>query len=189
MDRFIAMEGIISKIRNRKVRSSRFATRDTYTKYKNIEELFAALSTPENGRGSEACGIIEGLYYALEIRSGGESNIEAAKRFAKRVQSQIGKAQSILAKAIVDEYNSSNGKEGPWEWINSDDDFSPKSVSDVTSKISLETAEIVVKADDIRCDLWFDDGNLWYGHVIITHNLFDASGKMTPDKMSFTVEG
>ena len=189
MDRFAAMEGFISKFRNRKVRSSRATSKNEYTQYRNIDKLFAALKVSEDTKSSEVRGTVEGLYYSLDVRPGAEGNIDAAKRFAKRIQPQLGKAQNVLAKAIVDEYNSSNGDDGPWEWTNTDGPFSQKSASDVTSKISLETVEIVVKADNIYCDLWFDDGDLWYGHAIVTHNLFNESGKMTPDKMKFSIEG
>lgn len=193
LDRFIAMESIISKFRNRKVTPANYTNKANLPQYRNTDEILdAALSSDidEKFGGQMIEGKIEGICYLIHIVDKNDTIIEKLRKAMKRIHPQIGKVQEFLAKTIVAEYNSSNGDDGPWEWTETDDEFSQKKTSDVTSKITLETIDIrVTEKKGIDCTLWFADGNLYWGHAIVVSNIFDEDGKLTPSTMKYSVEG
>lgn len=192
LDRFAAMEGLISRFKNRDVKPSSFTVEnsDKYPKYRDVREVLnAAINGERNGYGRNAAmGIVEDLRYNVEIE---DSDFDTAKASAimKKVQRSIGKAQNVIASSIVAEYNDSQGKSGPWEWTERGAEFSPKKLSDVTSKIRLELVEFFVLKDGVSTVLYFDDGRLWWGHSVSVEGLFDLNGNMTESKMRYSLDG
>lgn len=192
LDRFAAMEGLISRFKNRNVKPSSFTVKnsDKYPKYRDVSEILnAAVNGQRDGYGRNAAmGIVEGLRYNVEIE---DSDFDAAKASAimKKVQRSIGKAQNVIASSIVAEYNDSQGKTGPWEWTERGAEFSPKKLSDVTSKIRLELVEFFVLKDGVSTVLYFDDGRLWWGHSVSVEGLFDLNGNITESKMRYSLDG
>lgn len=71
MDRFIAMEGIISRFMNRKVQPAKRILRnnESMTNYRNVDELYqAAAASKKNTYGRRSTeGLIEGLPFILEL--------------------------------------------------------------------------------------------------------------------------
>lgn len=192
----VATEGIMSRLRNRKVEPTTAGFMKTLPKYKNLDELIATIA--EGDRNRETNGIVEG--FNVYIRTYSKTGLELTPqhvRAIKTVFSSIGAAQKLLAQKIIEEYNSTNGVRGPWAWNNVPNFvFKPMSVTDVTSKIKLETLAITVAndqyTDGVEADFYFDDGDLWSGHVLILHDCVDPkTGKLTPNnpKTSFEVAG
>lgn len=192
-DRFIAMEGIISKLSNRKVMVAERIIRnmDKMPKFRNMEELYqAALSAEKNTyECREVNGLVEGLHYILQIDNDAPSDGGKVVAMLKKIQRSVGKAQNVVAEYIVNEYNESEGESGAWAWSNTDEPFSPRKVSDATARIRLEAIDILVNVKGVRVTLWFDDGDLWYGHSIVVSDLFDLSGNMSKDTMTVSIEG
>lgn len=193
MDRFIAMEGIISKFSNRKVQLSKRIIRDKdqMATYRNVDELYQAACDAEKNTYDrrEVDGIVEGLPYILQIDDDAMSDHGKSISILKKIQRSVGKAQNLLGEYIAKEYNDSNGKSGAWAWSNTDEPFSPKKASDAIAKIRLEAIDIRLKASGISVILWYDDGDLWYGHSILVHDLFDKNGNMNESAMRVTIEG
>lgn len=191
LDRFAAIEGLISRFKNRNVKPSSFTVKnsDKYPKYRDVSEILnAAVNGQRNGYGRNAAmGIVEGLRYNVEIEDH-DFDIAKVSAIMKKIQRSVGKAQTAIASNIVAEYNDSHGDSGPWEWTERGLPFSPKKLSDVTSKIRLELVEFVVSKDGVETNLYFDDGRLWWGHSVSVQGIFDLNGNMTESKMDYSLD-
>jgi hypothetical protein len=197
----VAMEGVISKFRNRHVSQKQYANAAGKTHYANINAMIQDLIN--NGEtDSSGWKVVDGYCEGLSITLNADKDLDTItpehQRAIKTVFSSIGQAQKMLAEMIVKEYNDSQGKNGPWVWTESGAEFSPKKASDVTSKIKLEGVDIrihskegIYHADGIAADFYFDDGDLWWGHCIILHDIADPkSGRLTvTDKTEYEIAG
>lgn len=182
----MAMEGMISKIKNRKVHQVDRSWVDKLEKFTSIDAIIEKAKTSEK---REYRGLYEGKNVDIDIHGDGEVDASAS-RIVKSAFSSIGKVQNLLAEKIVKSYNESNGKNGPWEWTENGE-FHQRKASDVSSKIKLETfaAYIDTTKNSIKFELYFEDGELWWGHVIVVVDAFDKSGHVAPDSLDYSIEG
>lgn len=191
----VAMEGIVSKFKNRRIQLTERAKKAP--KFRSVKDL---INSEQDG--GHRVGLIDGICVDLYIEGDGSPLIPADYHKIGLALTQVAAAHKALCKAIVDDYNESQGKKGPWEWTEGKQaEFSKKSISDVSSKIKLSMAEVryydhstpdggKYNPGDIIVDLWFDDGDLWWGHVIIMIDAVDrATGKTVTSNIRYEIAG
>jgi len=186
----VAMEGMVSKIKNRKVRQKDAGWFQKLEKVASINELFVHAQNGEEDKWGvrEKSANVEGKHVVIEIRKDAELSDSTVKTI-KTAFGNIGKVQTLLAKKVVAEYNGSNGKQGPWEWTENKEEFKPRRESDVTGAIKFETFRACVARDGVKFELYFDDGQLWWGHVIVIDNAFDMKSGAPKSDFEYSIEG
>jgi hypothetical protein len=188
-----ATEGIISKFKNRKVSQVQREFVKNLKKYSNLSALIedARQSDVDDRFGKHRVGgIVEGFNVAIYIDRDAELT-DVNARAIKTAFAAIGQAHKTLVDMIIEDSNSTNGKNGPWEWSESGEAYTPKKASDIASRIKLETMSFDVHNDGVTVSYWFDDDNLWYGHVIVLSDCNDPqSGRFVKTaNTEYSIEG
>ena len=130
---------------------------------------------------------------------------------ADQIQTIVNQTQKVhkaIVDKIVNDYNKSEGKDGPWAWQDRDTDkdgnrhFKPTTSGEVKSQIRLETVTIDIydhKMNDAGdrdiypvVTWYFDDGpqDLYGDHAIVVYsdNMF-TNGRLDMNKFDLHLEG
>lgn len=180
-DRFVAMEGFLDKFRKSKLYVTDSQWKAKLPMYATAEEFAKTLvgGTSETGKAEAKVGkvpiVVRGNYADKD-----ESTL--TKVIKNAIQNTRSLHKSICMNEIA-EYNNGEGKEGPWLWVNSDEPFKKKNLSDIEREIQLDLIDINFVADGtLYIDYWFNDGPsmLYGGHSLVTKG-GSASAKWSVD--------
>ena len=185
-DEILTMEGVISRVKNRKVKQGNSQWFEKLKKVNNLDELFKDALNAErdkfNTRSMEAN--VEGKHVIIDIR--GDVVPDNVIRVIKTAFSNIGTVQTLLAKKIADDHNKpGDGRKGPWGW-KPDKKYHAR---DVINVIRFETFDVRVSEKGTRFTLYFYDGDLYGGHVIVVHDVINPKSGAVQKDFSYTIEG
>ena len=184
-DEILTMEGVISRVKNRKVKQGNSQWFAKLKKVNNLDELFKDALNAErdkfNTRSMEAN--VEGKHVNIDIR--GDVVPDNVIRIIKTAFSNIGTVQTLLGKKIADDHNNSNGQRGPSEW----EANKKYHARDVINVIRFETFDVRVSEKGTKFNLYFYDGDLYGGHVIVVHDAIDPKSGAVQKDFSYTIEG
>ena len=185
-DEILTMEGVFSRVKNRKVKQGNSQWFDKLKKVNNLDELFKDALNAErdkfNTRSMEAN--VEGKHVNIDIR--GDVVPDNVIRVIKTAFSNIGTVQTLLAKKIADDHNKpGDGRKGPWGW-KPDKKYHAR---DVINVIRFETFDVRVSEKGTKFNLYFYDGDLYGGHVIVVHDAINPKSGAVQKDFSYTIEG
>ena len=178
-DRFVAMEGFLDKFRKSKMDKVKAEYQEKYSKYPSVGAFVDAIfnGTAESKYPNDYRAMIGDI--DLTILHPENADAAVVKKFVENAIKSANAVHKSVCMGEIDLYNSSNGTDGPWAWVERENaTFEKKNLSDIEREISLALIHVsFYENGNHNIEYWFDDGpsNLYGGHSLITSGRIDGN--------------